>query len=154
MERCIPTLLLMTMLATSAIFASDSREATIPRITALAVYAPRPKIPLSVRKPGLNAYGVFVMYVDPATGIVRRVETEKSTGVPVLDKSCFEAFSRWRFRPGSARKVRCPIRFLRPSVTNESNQALQPTALWRCASVSTLISVFSTVAQPPSRSGG
>jgi len=35
-----------------------------------------------------------------------------------------------------------------------SNQSLQPTALWRCASMSILISVFSTVAQPRSRSGG
>jgi hypothetical protein len=31
------------------------------------------------------------------------------------------------------------------------NQALQPTALWRCASMSSLIIVFSTVAQPRSR---
>ena len=35
-----------------------------------------------------------------------------------------------------------------------SNQSLQPTALWRCASKSILISVFSVVAQPRSRSGG
>jgi hypothetical protein len=35
-----------------------------------------------------------------------------------------------------------------------SNKALQPTALWRCASISVLISVFSTVAQPRSQSGG
>jgi TonB family protein len=125
-------LLLMTLLSISAIFGGDSREATLPRIMALAVYAPRPKIPLSMRKRGLNAYGVFVMYVDPATGIVRRVETEKSTGVPALDESCFEAFGRWRFRPGSARKVRCPIRFVRPSGPNGSNQSLESTA-GRCS---------------------
>src|SRR5205823_2227253 len=34
------------------------------------------------------------------------------------------------------------------------NQSLQPTALWRCASMSTLITVFSTVAQPRCPSGG
>ena len=34
------------------------------------------------------------------------------------------------------------------------NQPLQPTALWRCASMSILISVFSTVAQPRFQSGG
>src|SRR5882724_6086514 len=38
--------------------------------------------------------------------------------------------------------------------TNRPNQSLQPTALWRCASMSILISVFSTVAQPRSQSGG
>jgi hypothetical protein len=37
---------------------------------------------------------------------------------------------------------------------NSSNRSLQPTALWRCASMSTLIRVFSTVAQPRSQSGG
>ena len=35
-----------------------------------------------------------------------------------------------------------------------SNQSLEPTALWRCVSASILISLFSTVAQPRSRSGG
>jgi hypothetical protein len=40
------------------------------------------------------------------------------------------------------------------SSMNASNQSLQPTALWRCASMSILISVSSTVAQPRSQSGG
>jgi hypothetical protein len=35
-----------------------------------------------------------------------------------------------------------------------SNQSLQPTAPWRCVSMSILISVFSIVAQSRSRSGG
>ena len=35
-----------------------------------------------------------------------------------------------------------------------SNQSLQPTALWRCASMSTLISLPSTIAQPRFQSGG
>ncbi len=43
---------------------------------------------------------------------------------------------------------------LRRSDTKRSNQTLQPTALWRCASISILISVSSTGAQPRSPSGG
>jgi hypothetical protein len=35
-----------------------------------------------------------------------------------------------------------------------SNQPLQPTARWRCASISILISALSTVAEPRARSGG
>ena len=35
-----------------------------------------------------------------------------------------------------------------------SNQSLQPTALWRCASMSILISLFSVGATPRSQSGG
>jgi hypothetical protein len=38
--------------------------------------------------------------------------------------------------------------------TVSPNKSLQPTALWRCASMSILISVFLTVAQPRSLSGG
>ena len=71
------------------------------------------------------------MYVDPATGKVRGVETEKSTGVPVLDQSCLEAFGRWRFRPGGTSKVHCPVRFLMPSDDKRCNQSLEPTAC-RC----------------------
>ena len=37
---------------------------------------------------------------------------------------------------------------------NASNKSLQPTALWRCASMSILIGVSSTIAQPRSQSGG
>src|SRR4029077_2887012 len=40
------------------------------------------------------------------------------------------------------------------SLKQASNQLLQPTALWRCAWMSILISVFSTVAKPRSQSGG
>ena len=35
-----------------------------------------------------------------------------------------------------------------------SNQALQPTALWRCASMSILTNIFSVGAKPRSQSGG
>jgi hypothetical protein len=35
-----------------------------------------------------------------------------------------------------------------------SNKSLQPTALWRCASMSILITLSSTIAQPRSQSGG
>jgi hypothetical protein len=35
-----------------------------------------------------------------------------------------------------------------------SNQPLQPTALWRCAPMSLLVSVFSVGAIPRSQSGG
>jgi TonB family protein len=127
MRISVVRLLLIAQFFTVGISAADSRVVTLPRITAVAYYAPRPKIPLSVRKPGLNAYGVFVMYVDPKTGRVRKVETEKSTGVPALDKSSIEAFEQWRFRPGSVTKVHCPVRFVRPRDANGSNQSLQPT---------------------------
>src|ERR1700730_16699641 len=57
-----------------------------------------------------------------------------------------------------ARKVRGKWQFTEGVIVLElatpSNQSLQPTALWRCASMSILISVFSIAAQPRSQSGG
>jgi hypothetical protein len=41
-----------------------------------------------------------------------------------------------------------------PNNAMTPNQSLQPTALWRCASMSILIRLFSVEAQPRSQSGG
>lgn len=49
------------------------------------------------------------MHVDKRTGIVTSVEITQSAGHDILDKAAVEAFQRWRFRPGTVEKVRCPI---------------------------------------------
>ena len=53
---------------------------------------------------------------------------------------------------GSHEKIPSWINSVPPPTA--SNKTLQPTALGRCASVSILITVFSTAAQPRSQSGG
>jgi TonB family protein len=81
---------------------------------ALAIHAPRPEYPLSVRKRRLGGQGEFIMHINRKTGIVRSVEIAKSTGVARLDQSCIDAFQRWTFIPGTVSKVRCPIKFTPP----------------------------------------
>ena len=74
---------------------------------------PRPCYPDSAKKHGIGGSGVFVLHVDVATGTVRHVEIEKSTGVPILDKCAVETFGRWRFEPHTVVvKVRIPITFV------------------------------------------
>ena len=80
----------------------------------LAIHAPRPEYPLSVRKNGLGGQGEFIMHINRKTGIVRSVEVAKSTGVARLDKSCIDAFQQWTFVPGTVSKVHCPIKFTPP----------------------------------------
>ena len=52
------------------------------------------------------------------------------------------------------RRAKQPAGVQAPMRVKTPNQSLQPTALWRCASMSILITVFSTVAKPRSQSGG
>ncbi len=69
-----------------------------------------PKIggPLAQRPEGS---GVVMVEVDETTGQVTSAKMEKSTGYKILDDAALEAFSRWRFRPGTVHKVTIPINF-------------------------------------------
>ncbi len=51
------------------------------------------------------------MTVDTATGRVTNVEMEQSTSSAVLDNAVTSTFRRWRFRAGTATRVRQPIAF-------------------------------------------
>jgi TonB family protein len=76
----------------------------------LATYATAPQVPAEARAKHLAGSGVCVLYVRD-DGTVSRVVMLKSTGQPLLDKASIDAFSRWRFIPGSIRKVKIPISY-------------------------------------------
>ncbi len=77
----------------------------------LAIYAPRPQIPVEAHARHLTGAGICVVYVRP-DGTVKRAEMLQSTGQALLDKASIDAFSRWRFVPGSVTKVKIPIRYM------------------------------------------
>jgi TonB family protein len=54
---------------------------------------------------------MVVMTVDHETGWVTSARMEKSTGSKLLDEAAVEAFSKWRFKPGTVRHVHSPITF-------------------------------------------
>ena len=112
----------------SVICGADSTT-SVTQGKALALYAPAPKIPPEVRARHLGGAGVCLVLVRP-DGTVSHAEMLPSTGQPILDKVSTEAFSKWRFRPGTVNEVKIPIRYTgnygRPSKT--SNQGLRPTA--------------------------
>lgn len=75
------------------------------------VFAPRPdKLPEAARQ-HLAGSGLFVIYVDMATGKVKSVQIEKSTGHALLDRSAIQTFQKFRFKPGTVRRVVAPISF-------------------------------------------
>lgn len=82
-----------------------------PGTTALALNAPRPEYPFEARRQKITGDGVVVMSVDPGTGNVIGVSMAKSTGNAFLDNAALAGFRRWRFKPGGASTVTCPVTF-------------------------------------------
>ena len=76
-----------------------------------AVFAPHPEYPYDARRIGHSGSGVFVVDVDPETGVVTKAYAQESTGSDYLDNAALKAFRRWRFKPGTRPKVRLPVTF-------------------------------------------
>ena len=76
---------------------------------------PRPKYPYECRARGITGSGIVVLTVDTKTGTVRAARMLKSTGNRLLDGSALEAFSQWRFEPGTtASQVKIPVKYSIP----------------------------------------
>ena len=110
-------------LVANASAASDPCQLDLPRAVppgtkgdggklVVAVFAPKPDYPKYARARHWMGSGCFVMNVDTETGVVKSVETIKSTGHKILDDEVIRTFSRWRFQSGKAApKVKFPITF-------------------------------------------
>lgn len=88
---------------------SSSQGFATARINALG--APRLEYPYEARRQKLTGSGIVVMTVDRLTGCVTGVAMEVSTGSVLLDNATIGGFRRWRFKPGTASKVRAPVTF-------------------------------------------
>src|SRR4051812_13554380 len=111
MRLLFPCLTIAAVLAASAADPSLSKPPVHERAKALALNAPRPVYPASLRKRHVGGAGVFVLHVDLATGVVSSVSVQMSTGVSLLDRTCIDTFQKWRFRPHAVSKVTIPIAF-------------------------------------------
>jgi TonB family protein len=78
---------------------------------ALAIYAPAPNYPKDAEGRHPEGKGIVVMEIDQQTGWVKSAKMEKSTGNKLLDDAALQAFSHWRFKPGTVRQVHSPITF-------------------------------------------
>jgi len=111
MKRHVIAVLGMLVCTTSAQTPTSSPPSSHSQAKAVAIYAPRPDYPIEARQRHLTGAGVAVLEVDPKTGYVTSAQMEKSMGHPMLDHAALAAFSRWRFKPGTVRKLRIHIRY-------------------------------------------
>lgn len=76
-----------------------------------AIYTPAPVYRAEWARKGLTGKGVVLVTIDTQTGKVTGARMSKSTGNKQLDAAALEAYSRWRFKPGSVPQVKMPIEF-------------------------------------------
>jgi TonB family protein len=77
----------------------------------VVVHKVPPEYPYEARRRGITGHGILFGLIDFKTGIVTSVTMEKSTGSPLLDQAALNAFSQWRFKPGTVRRFRTPITY-------------------------------------------
>jgi TonB family protein len=95
-----------------------------------AIYTPMPAYRPEWARQGLKGKGVVLVTIDKETGKVTGARMLESTGSQVLDGAALQAYSQWRFKPGSVTQLKMPIEFKsRPPVVAPSAQRRAPPAL-------------------------
>jgi len=108
--------------------AVDAQPSTLAQSVLLpqAIYSPQPVYRSEWAKQGLTGKGVVLVTIDPKTGMVTGTRMLQSTGNKLLDGAALEAYSKWRFKPGSVPQVKMPIEFAsrpRPQPSNQVQKA-------------------------------
>jgi protein TonB len=73
--------------------------------------APRPVKTGEASSRHLAGAGIFVLELDMATGRVKAIAIQKSTGQPLLDECAVKALRQWRAAPGTVRTITLPVIF-------------------------------------------
>jgi TonB family protein len=119
MMRHLLLALIVTLASLSSLHAQSAspvRQPPPPR----AIYTPKPAYRAEWAKQGLTGKGVVLVNIDKQTGNVTGARMLTSTGNKLLDGAALEAYSQWRFQPGTVSQVKIPIEF--------ANRAKPPTA--------------------------
>jgi TonB family protein len=96
-----------------------------------AIYTPRPVYRPEWAKQGLAGKGVVLVTIDQQTGKATGVRMLQSTGNKQLDGAALEAYSQWRFQPGTGSQVKIPIEFAsRPKPPAPKRTVPQPAILY------------------------
>jgi outer membrane biosynthesis protein TonB len=74
----------------------------------VVLFAPKPYFPSRARREYKTGSGIFLLNVNPETGLVASIKIEKTTGLWNFDVSCLKTFIKWRFKPHTLTKVRVP----------------------------------------------
>jgi TonB family protein len=74
----------------------------------------RPEYPLEARSHHITGSGVFILHVDRATGAVKSITVQRSTGYKILDNAVLVACIHWQFKPHAVTDLKLPITFSVP----------------------------------------
>jgi TonB family protein len=94
-----------------------------------AIYTPKPVYRAEWAKQGLTGKGVVLVTIDQETGKVTGARMLQSTGNKQLDGAALEAYSQWRFQPGTGSQVKIPIEFAARPKPSMAKQTKPPPAI-------------------------
>jgi TonB family protein len=114
------------IIAFSFVSLADGQSASPSVSLPVATYTPQPVYRPEWAKQGLSGKGVVLVTIDPKTGTVAGVRMLQSTGNSLLDGAALDAYSKWRFKPGSVSQVKMPIEFTNRPRSQASAQAAKP----------------------------
>jgi TonB family protein len=96
-----------------------------------ALYTPAPVYRPEWARQGLAGKGVVLITIDPETGKVTGARMLQSTGSKLLDGSALQAYSQWRFAPGTVPQLKMPIEFApRPNALRPNAAPIRPAKLY------------------------
>ena len=70
-----------------------------------------PDYPAKLAPYAWSGKGLFLLKINPKTGVVDEVKVLKSTGHVLLNEISAKAFFQWRFQPGGPAQVQVPVEF-------------------------------------------
>jgi len=76
------------------------------------LFAPKPYFPNRARREYKTGAGLFLLNVNPETGLVSSIKIERTTGLWSFGVSCLKSFIRCRFKAHTLAKVHVPVRFV------------------------------------------
>jgi TonB family protein len=132
-RKQIPRFALVLMLALISVCSLHAQTGTpaTGQQPPKAIYTPKPVYRPEWAKQGLTGKGVVLVTIDQQTGKVTGARMLQSTGNKQLDGAALEAYSQWRFQPGTGSQVKIPTEFaIRPKPPASKRAAPSPAILY------------------------
>jgi len=121
--------LVFGLVSVSSLHAQNGTPAAGKQPPPKAIYTPKPVYRPEWAKQGLSGKGVVLVTIDQQTGNVSGARMLQSTGNKLLDGAALEAYSQWRFQPGTGSQVKIPIEFANRPRSATTKQTKRPSAL-------------------------